>query len=52
MNGSNPDRLQNLMDYFLAQDTHLLKVSCKSVDYFVSNPAYGQTNKKIDKQRN
>ena len=50
---SNPDQPQNSIACSLARDPPLIKVSCKSVYYFASNPADKQTNKQRDviKQR-
>ena len=38
------------MDWSLVRDTPLVKVSSKFVDYFLSNPAYGETEGQTDKQ--
>ena len=39
-------------DCFLTQDTPLIKFSCKSAKYILSNPTDGRTNKQTNKQTN
>ena len=41
----NPDHPQKGIDCSLARDIPLVIVSCESFRYFVSNPAYGRTEK-------
>ena len=42
----NPYHSRNRTNCFLAQDTPLVKITCKSVHYFVSNPTDKQRDKK------
>ena len=38
------------LDCFLTRDTPLIKFSCKSAKYILSNPTDGRTNRHMNKQ--